>query len=75
MQLSEQEIIRRQGLEELQKLGINPYPADLFEITTTAQEILTKFPTQPEAFQAVSFAGRIMNRPDHGQCFLCGIAG
>jgi lysyl-tRNA synthetase, class II len=62
MQLSEQEIIRRQGLEELQKLGINPYPADLFEITTSSQEILSKFPTQPETFQNVSIAGRIMNR-------------
>ncbi len=62
MQLSEQEIIRRQGLEELQKLGINPYPADLFEINTSAQEILGKFSTQPEDFKKVSFAGRIMNR-------------
>jgi len=33
MQLSEQEVIRRQSLEELLKLGINPYPAELFEIT------------------------------------------
>ncbi|NOT74492.1 MAG: lysine--tRNA ligase [Cyclobacteriaceae bacterium] len=62
MQLSEQEIIRRQGLEELQKLGINPYPADLFEISTSSQEIFEKFPTAPEAFKNVSFAGRIMNR-------------
>ncbi len=62
MQLSEQEIIRRQSLEELQKLGINPYPADLFEINTTAKQILEKFPTQPEAFKNVSFAGRMMTR-------------
>ena len=62
MQLSEQEIIRRQSLEELQKLGINPYPADLFEINVTAKEIHDQFPTHPEAFQKVSFAGRIMTR-------------
>lgn len=62
MQLSEQEIIRRQSLEELQKLGINPYPADLFEINVTAKEIHDQFPTRPEAFQKVSFAGRIMTR-------------
>ena len=62
MQLSEQEIIRRQSLEQLQKLGINPYPADLFEINVTAKEIHDQFPTRPEAFQKVSFAGRIMTR-------------
>ena len=62
MQLSEQEIIRRQSLEELQKLGINPYPADLFDVTTTAKEILEKYPSQSEAFKNVSFAGRIMTR-------------
>ena len=62
MQLSEQEIIRRQSLEELHKLGINPYPADLFDVTTTAKEILEKYPSQSEAFKNVSFAGRIMTR-------------
>ena len=62
MPLSEQEIIRRQSLEELQKLGINPYPADLFEINTSASEILEKYPADQEAFKNVSFAGRIMTR-------------
>lgn len=62
MQLSEQEIIRRQSLEELQKLGINPYPADLFEINTTAKEIHEQFPAHKEAFQNISIAGRMMNR-------------
>lgn len=62
MQLSEQEIIRRQSLEQLQKLGINPYPAELFEINTTAKEIHAKFPLQPDSFKNVSFAGRIMTR-------------
>ena len=62
MQLSEQEIIRRQSLEELQKLGINPYPADLFEINATAREIHEKYPTENDAFKSVLFAGRIMTR-------------
>ncbi len=62
MQLSEQETIRRQSLDELQKLGINPYPADLFEVNTTAREILEKFPTQPDAFKSISLAGRMMTR-------------
>ena len=62
MQLSEQEIVRRQSREELQKLGINPYPADLFEVNTTAKAILDQFPGQPNNFKDVSFAGRIMTR-------------
>ena len=62
MQLSEQEIFRRQSLDELYKLAINPYPADLFEITTTSKEIHKKYPSEPTAFSEVSFAGRIMTR-------------
>lgn len=62
MELNEQEIFRRQALEELTKLGVNAYPADLFEVSTTASEILEKFPTQPDLFKQVSIAGRIMSR-------------
>lgn len=62
MQLSEQEMIRRQSLQELHKLGINPYPADLFEISTSAKEIHDRFPASPDDFKNVSFAGRIMSR-------------
>lgn len=62
MHLSEQEVIRRQSLEELQKLGINPYPADLFEVNTTARSIHEKFATAPESFKQVSLAGRMMTR-------------
>ncbi|MCE7863261.1 MAG: lysine--tRNA ligase [Bacteroidetes bacterium CHB5] len=62
MQLSEQELIRRQSLQELIKLGINPYPAELFEINTSAQDILTHYPNQKIEFKDVSIAGRIMSR-------------
>jgi lysyl-tRNA synthetase class 2 len=62
MQLSEQEIIRRQSLDELIKLGINPYPAELFEVSTTAKDIHEKFPVQSETFSNVSLAGRMMTR-------------
>ncbi len=37
MQLSEQEVIRRKTLEEFAKLGINPYPAELFEVNASAR--------------------------------------
>ncbi|MBK5277928.1 MAG: lysine--tRNA ligase, partial [Bacteroidia bacterium] len=60
MQLSEQEIIRRQSLEELVKLGINPYPAELFDVNVTAGEIHKNYPTQE--YKNVSIAGRMMSR-------------
>ena len=37
--LSEQEIIRRESLKQLRELGINPYPAEEFQVTAFAQEI------------------------------------
>ncbi len=60
MQLSEQEIIRRQSLEELVRLGINPYPAELFEVSASAAEIHEHYPQRE--FPDVSVAGRIMTR-------------
>lgn len=62
MQLSEQEIIRRQSLQELTKLGINPYPAELFEINASAAEIHEHYPNQKIEYKDVSLAGRIMSR-------------
>lgn len=62
MQLSEQELIRRQSLQELIKLGINPYPAELFEVNTSAQDIHTHYHNQKIEFKDVSIAGRIMSR-------------
>ncbi len=60
MQLSEQEIIRRHSLEELIKLGINPYPAELFEVSVLAAEIHQHFPDTE--YKNASLAGRIMTR-------------
>lgn len=62
MVLSEQEIIRRQSKEELEKLGINPYPAELFDINVSAREILEHFEAEQKNYQQVSIAGRIMSR-------------
>jgi lysyl-tRNA synthetase class 2 len=62
MQLSEQEIIRRQAKEELEKLGINPYPAELFEVNASAQEILENYERHKSDYRQISIAGRIMSR-------------
>ncbi len=62
MQLSEQEIIRRQSLQELVKLGINPYPAELFEINVSAADIHEHYANQKIEYKDISIAGRIMSR-------------
>lgn len=60
--LSEQEIERRKDREDLMKLGINPYPAESFPINATAEEIHKNFPLNPDQYQNVSIAGRLMSR-------------
>ncbi len=62
MQLSEQEIIRRKTLEEFEKLGINPYPADLFDVNASTQEILENYERHKSDYRQISIAGRIMSR-------------
>jgi len=61
-ELSEQEQIRRNSLEEIKKLGINPYPPELYEITHSAAEIIAGFAQNEAALKDVSLAGRIMSR-------------
>lgn len=60
--LSEQEIVRRNALDEMKKLGINPYPPERYEVTAVAKEIHEQFPNDHSLFQEVSMAGRIMSR-------------
>jgi len=59
---NEQEQIRREALNELLRLGINPYPAESFEVTATSRDILEQFPNDNTLFQNISLAGRIMSR-------------
>ena len=56
MQLSEQEIVRREKLGKLRELGINPYPADLYPVNSTSKEIKENF----EDNKQVIIAGRLM---------------
>ena len=62
VELSEQEQIRRQSLTELQKLGINPFPADEYPVTHYSKEIKDSFDPERNNFQNVCLAGRIMSR-------------
>ncbi len=61
LELSEQEIIRRNSLEQLKAMGINPYPADEYVVTAYSDDILANFSDDAEPRQ-VSIAGRMMNR-------------
>ncbi|MDD3004481.1 OB-fold nucleic acid binding domain-containing protein, partial [Flavobacterium sp.] len=63
MQLSEQEIIRREKLQALRNLNINPYPADLFPVKNTSKEIKENFAEG----QKVVVAGRLMSVRDQGK--------
>jgi len=66
MQLSEQEIIRREKLDALRTLGINPYPADLYPVNTTSKQVKENF----EEGKKVNVAGRLMSVRDQGKaCF------
>ena len=66
MQLSEQEIIRREKLQALRNLGINPYPADLYPVKDTSKTIKENF----EEGKKVVIAGRLMSNRDQGKaCF------
>ncbi len=60
--LSEQEIVRREKLKKIIEMGINPYPADLFPITTNSKEIKENFKENTN----VVIAGRIMSRRIQG---------
>lgn len=61
LELSEQEIIRRQSLEGLKNIGINPYPAEEFEVTAYSQEVLDAFEDGAPR-QDVRMAGRVMGK-------------
>ena len=70
-ELSEQEIVRRKSLEELTNMGINAYPADLFDINVSAKEILEKHTPENQSYTNVSIAGRVMSVRDMGKaCFV-----
>ena len=61
LELSEQEIGRRQSLEELRKLGINPYPAEEFCTNAFSTDIKSEFTDEGEPREVV-IAGRMMSR-------------
>jgi len=68
-QLSEQEIIRRDKLKTLQSIGIDPFPAALYPVNTTAEYIRNNYKGEENKadFAEVCLAGRIMGIRDMGK--------
>lgn len=60
--LSEQEIERRKALDELKKNGVNPYPAEGFEVNVSAKNIKKNYGANKLDYKNVSIAGRLMSR-------------
>ena len=68
MELSEQELVRRQSLQTMRDMGINPYPADEYVVTGYSTDIKTTFVDEENAEaewytgKPVRIAGRLMSR-------------
>ena len=73
MELSEQEIIRRESLAKLRELGIEPYPAPLYPVNTSTKEILEGYDPEKGNFNEVCIAGRIMSRRIMGAASFMGL--
>lgn len=75
VQLSEQEIQRREALERLRNLGIDPYPAAAFDTTSNLLALKEGYQEQPEhaQYQTVTAAGRIMTKRIMGKASFADI--
>ena len=62
MQLSEQEIVRRENLQKIIDTGVNPFPAEMFEKNTTTEAIKAGYNAEEPNFQEVVIAGRLMQK-------------
>ena len=60
--LSEQEVQRRDKLDRLKALGIDPYPAEEFKINCSSEDILKNFEDNKSSYESVVIAGRLMRR-------------
>lgn len=62
MKLNEQQIQRRESLNQLRELGIDPYPADVFEVNATAADIKKNYENDKLNYKSISIAGRLMRK-------------
>lgn len=62
VELSEQEVIRRNSMQKLKEMGVEPYPAAEFPVNVTTTEILKNYKPELGNYSEVVLAGRIMSR-------------
>lgn len=62
MQLSEQEIVRRENLQKIIDLGINPYPSEEFEVNIDIPTLRDEYVDDEDRFTDLSVAGRLMGK-------------
>ncbi|MEO0894858.1 MAG: lysine--tRNA ligase [Bacteroidota bacterium] len=60
--LTDQEIERRAELKRLREIGINPYPAEGYEVNISTKQINEGFEEGKEGFEELSLAGRVINK-------------
>lgn len=61
-ELSEQEVIRRENLQKIKDLGINPFPSETVDVNTSVEAIRASFKEGDTSFQDIKIAGRLMSR-------------
>ena len=61
-QLSEQELVRRENLQKMLDLGIEPYPSATYPVSHTSKEVHAGYENDKEAYKEVCIAGRLMSR-------------
>ena len=79
--MSEQDLARRDNLQKIKELGINPYPPELFPVNVTAAEIKANYAEEVLEdgtknrlnYQSVCIAGRIMAQREAGKAMLMNI--
>ncbi|MFN7014406.1 MAG: OB-fold nucleic acid binding domain-containing protein, partial [Bacteroidia bacterium] len=62
MSLSDLELIRRESLHQLRLMGIEPYPADSFEVNVSSKEIIENYDRNKLDYKNVAIAGRLMSK-------------
>ena len=62
MVLSEQELHRREEREELLRMGINPYPAETFDVNVSCKDIHKNYNLRKLDYKTISIAGRILSK-------------
>jgi lysyl-tRNA synthetase class 2 len=67
MELSEQEILRRQKLQDIRAMGIDPYPAEEFLVNVSAADIRENYERNKLDYKDIRIAGRLMSVRDMGK--------